>query len=307
MDMFEMLVKGRLLGNEGEGGKKYRVYFYNGDTLLQTVKNVPEGGSAEYTGETPTKTGVTYPEDYTFTGWDPLPENIVADTYCYAQFSSPEITESWEEIFAAIADGTYKTRYSIGDYKALDLGDEGLINMQIAAFDADELADGSGKASITWVTRELLNTKHRMATSGSNSAVDGFPKSEMRTYLRGTILPLFPREVRVGIKNVKKYSAAYNSLDQLTNRDGSTENIWLLSTREIDMLNRESNGPKYSEIFYDAASRIKKRTVDENASAWWTRSASSKNQYYSVSTSGINQSPFYGNTSSLGVAFGFCT
>ena len=33
--------------------------------------------------------------------------------------------------------------------------------MQIAGFDVDDLADGTGKAPITWVGKELLATTHR--------------------------------------------------------------------------------------------------------------------------------------------------
>lgn len=66
--------------------RKYTVYFYNGSTLLQTVSNVSYGGSASYTGDTPTKTDVEKPEDYEFTGWNPSPNGITGNTDCYAQY-----------------------------------------------------------------------------------------------------------------------------------------------------------------------------------------------------------------------------
>lgn len=66
--------------------RKYTVYFYNHDnTLLQTVQNVPYGGSATYAGSTPTYTGDNA-EDYEFTGFSPTGKNIVGNTSCYAQF-----------------------------------------------------------------------------------------------------------------------------------------------------------------------------------------------------------------------------
>ena len=61
--------------------RTYTVRFYNGSTLLQTSPNIPYGGSASYTGTTPTKEG-----DYEFTGWSPSPSNITGNTDCYAQF-----------------------------------------------------------------------------------------------------------------------------------------------------------------------------------------------------------------------------
>ena len=66
--------------------RTYTVYFYNGSTLLQTISNVPYGGSATYTGTTPTKTGVDAPEDYEFTGFSPTGKDITGNTSCYAQF-----------------------------------------------------------------------------------------------------------------------------------------------------------------------------------------------------------------------------
>lgn len=68
--------------------RKYTVYFYNGTTLLQTVNNVPYGGSATYTGTTPVSPDGSA-EDYPFEGWSPAPTNITGTTSCYAKFGSP--------------------------------------------------------------------------------------------------------------------------------------------------------------------------------------------------------------------------
>ena len=61
--------------------RTYTVTFYNESSVLQTVQNVPYGGSATYTGSNPEK-GV----DYTFTGFVPDGTNITGDTDCYAQY-----------------------------------------------------------------------------------------------------------------------------------------------------------------------------------------------------------------------------
>lgn len=143
--------------------RTYTVYFYVGTTLKQTTPNVPYGGSASYTGEAPVDPSGA---GMNFTGWLPSPSNITGNTSCYAQFADPEpahtITDTWEEIIAHVQAGDYATRYSIGDTMSLDLGSEGYINMQIAAFDAEPLANGNGNAHISFISEQLLKTSHRM-------------------------------------------------------------------------------------------------------------------------------------------------
>ena len=146
--------------------RKYTVSFYCGSTLLQTVTEVPYGGTATYTGNTPVDPDGNGAE---FEGWSPSNTNIQGNTSCYAQFASAmeevEITDDWATILASIAAGTYKSKYKVGNYKPLDLGAQGIVNMQIAGFNKDDLADGSGKAAISWISKELLATDKRMNPS----------------------------------------------------------------------------------------------------------------------------------------------
>ena len=113
-----------------------------------------------------------------------------------------EITDSWEEIIKSINNGTYRYKYQIGNYKPLSFGGLGTVNMQIAAFDADELSGGKGKARVTWISKEIL-TKYRM---NLKTAVGGWEYSEMRKFLEDEIRPLIPETVRSAIKTVKKYT-----------------------------------------------------------------------------------------------------
>ena len=125
--------------------KGYTVYFYNGETLLETVTGVPSGGTATYTGATPTKSG------YVFTGWSPSPTNIQADTACYAQFKAPYITDSWEVISQRSAAGTAQNYYSVGDCKPVALnGTMGTLALDttlyvyILGFNHNSALEGSG-------------------------------------------------------------------------------------------------------------------------------------------------------------------
>ena len=74
-------------------GQTYTVTFaknsVDGGGTLQTVNNVIYGGSATYTGDTPTS---SRGDAFVFDGWSPAPTNIQGNTTCYAVFrdmSSP--------------------------------------------------------------------------------------------------------------------------------------------------------------------------------------------------------------------------
>ena len=207
------------------------------------------------------------------------------------------ISDSWEEIVASGEDGTYLSKYRIGDTKELDLGEKGVIEMELVAFDADELADGSGTAHMTWIAKDLL-TVHVM--NGKNTSAGGWPASGMRAWLQDSILPLFPDPVQSSIKEVKKYS--YTAEETIS----SSDMLWLPSHREVlgadDIY--ESRGPEYTEVFSDDTSRIRQR--GGQARIWWLRSAyaSGTSSFCSINHSGGAHWTYakYGT----GVCVGFC-
>ena len=289
--------------------RTYTVYFYNGTTLLQTVQNVAYGSSATYTGSTPVNS-----EDASlaFLGWSPQPTNITGNTSCYAQFESAaevvEITDSWSDIFAAEQDGTYSTKYSIGDTKEIDLGEKGKHLMEIVAFDTDDLADGTGKAKITWMLRhssDLLKT-----TAENSASYYKWETSTYRQYLRNTILPLFPSDVSSGIKEVTKVTRSFTSASSSANiASTTTDTIWAPSGNELKgtVTNEKDVGVYYSTAFPDDNSRIKTRIYNGNRykTNYLTRSAYTYNSAFEVYTTGALQQVSMG--SSDYAIFGFCT
>ena len=287
--------------------KGYTVYFYNGETLLETVTGVPSGGTATYTGATPTSSQA----GYIFSGWSPSNTNITADTSCYAQFVDEDMYESisdtWSEIIANVSNGTYSTKYHIGDTKKIDLGTEGEVIMQIVGIDADDLADNSGKAPMTWISKQLLKTSHRMnpekqgGTSGTG-ALGGWEACEMRSYLINTIKPLLPSEVRNALKTVNKYSRIYNTSGTAVDNVVPNDDIWIPSAYEMNFTGYETSGVTYSTAFPDNASRIKHK-VGGSAAWWWLRSINGPNSFRVVGSDGGYDG--YGAHSSGGVAVGF--
>lgn len=290
--------------------RKYTVYFYNGSTLLQTVQNVPYGGSATYTGTTPIS-----PEDSSlgFLGWEPTGRNITGNTSCYAQFESAlevkEITDGWATIIANIDNGTYKSKYKIGNYKPLDLGAEGIINMQIAELDFDNLADGTGKAPITFVSKELSLTLRRMNPGlvqyqEGTGGIGGWQESEMRTYLKETIKPLIPESVRSRIADVIKTHNAYNT-EAKKYVQTTQDDIWIPGIDEI-FDSRDEGNNLYKTLFPDSESKKKQQKNNSDIRPWWTRDISSDNKawFRQIETNGFP----YGRVCTLeaGVAVSFC-
>ena len=139
----------------------------DGGGTLQTLTGVAYGTTPSYTGPTPTTTQGDYP----FEGWNPALGPINGNTTYTAKFGSPveiaEITDSWDDIIAACQNGSYATKYKVGNYKQLDLGGSyRSLTMQIVGMNDHELGDGSGMAPLTWFSKELLYESYKYNPGG---------------------------------------------------------------------------------------------------------------------------------------------
>lgn len=210
-----------------------------------------------------------------------------------------EILDSWEVIINNVNNGTYTTKYAIGNYKPLDLGSEGVVNMQIAALDADVLSDGTGNAHITWIAKELLATKHAM--NSTNTSKYGWDACEMRAYLSNDIYALIPEMVQNAIVSVDKTYYVYTT----NSTKMCSDKLWIPSEREVCVTSpSENRGVIYSELFYDAVNIVK--TLNGSSYNWWLRSGSnysSREFGYVLSSGAISSAD---PSSSYGVALGFC-
>ena len=220
---------------------------------------------------------------------------------------------TWDEIIAATKNGKYKN-FEIGAMKELDLGSEGIVHMQIVGIDVDDLADGSGKAPLTFISKELLNTSHRLNPARTPSSapydegtgsIGGWEKSEMRTYLKNTVKPLIPENVRNAIRDVTKYSNIFDTSGTKVLNSVTTDDVWIPSNYEIfGGTNYETLGHIYSDVFTDANSRKKFKVGAGYADNWGLRSAHNTTAFRCVADygSGYNNSASYDR----GVALGFC-
>ena len=171
--------------------------------------------------------------------------------------------------------------------------------MQIAALDTDVLSDGSGKAHITWIAKELLATTHNMNSTSINA--NGWATSKMRTYLQNDVWALIPTNVQNAVVAVDKTYYDYGT----KSTKNCSDKVWIPSSIEVfGQTGEEDSGVFYSELFTNAKSRIK--TLDGSAATWWLRSAStsSNDAFFSVGSYG------YTGTSAArytyGVVLSFC-
>lgn len=192
----------------------------------------------------------------------------------------------------------------------LDLGTEGQYLMEIVAFDTDDKADGSGKAKITWISKDQLATTHAM--NATQKTVDGetaytaggWEHSDMRAYLKDAVKPLIPQTVRDAIVPVTKVSSTYTGGAKVKDGQTTTDDVWIPSNHEVGFgTDYETTGAVYSGKFTSNASRIKKR--NSSAKYWWLRSVSSAYYFRLVSSDGISY--YSGAYNVNGVALGFCT
>lgn len=193
------------------------------------------------------------------------------------------IRDSWTDIIAATNNGT-ANKYSVGDTKLLDVGSEGKVYAQVAKVDS---------TGLTFVTKGMLATPHRMNPNNSNGAQGtgangGWEYSEIRTYLNETVLAMFPQELQATIATVTKYSGNIVPGESTVTKDGcvTQDKLWLLSHQEVfGETTYETLGEHYSDLFPDKTSRIKYSQLN-TASVWWLRSVSSVPNFRNVSNTG---------------------
>ena len=326
--------------------RRYNVYFYNGDELIQTVENVWYGSKATYVGPDPIKTGVHNPDEYVFKGWSPSNENIIGETKCYALFKftgylfgklaedesndqgwgtidNPNwdaINAYWEGINND-ADAFYSGEISEDDfYSKYQMGGRMIIPIQLSSdvyttadveiigHKHDDLSDRTGKAALTFFCSDLPNILRRMNSQQNTN--NGWGYSEMRKFVNEELLFSLPIKLQTAIKPVIKISDGGIANKSLVS---TTDYCWLASYDEVGFssgaYNLPGQGNLYSSTFSADRKTRQKYIIDSiDGGGWWLRST-----YYT--TSGNNM--FYrvlkggnpygdGQSGQFYVAFGFC-
>ena len=281
---------------------KYNVYYYVGSTAPTSL--------SQFTKLT-TTTSLNYSHktsdinDAYIVVTSVTDNNIENDDISYVvqtQVAPSFANASWDTINAIAQSGQASSAFSIGDTKSISINGTN-YNIQIYDFNHDDLADGSGKAKITFGLANCLSTTYKMNRSNTNSGGSG--SCALRTTLQNTILNQLPTELKSLIKTVKKKTSAGS---QSTTINTTNDTLFLFSEVELfgsTTYSVAGEGTQYP-IFTDNNSRIKKQGDTGSAYYWWERSpyASNSANFCSVSTDG--SANLFSASHSLGVCFGFC-
>lgn len=238
-------------------------------------------------------------------------QNKSTSSYCVCLgfcLGPDTIHDTWEEISAHITAGDYSTVYSIGDTKAVDMGDQGVICFQIAAFDADVDENGN-TIPITWVALQTLVTDKNMRQTSAGT-IFRYANGVLDNYVV-SLKDKMPEVLQSMIVGAQKTSMEYytSSSPQLQEATYNRE-LWIPSAREVfgSSSGSENSGPVYSNLFLDSLSRCKRRygTNARTNSTWWLRTArnNSTNMFSVVNSNGSVQGA---TNSSRSVVLGFCT
>ena len=277
----------------------YTITWLDDDGSVLKAEQLAYGTVPSYK---PAKDGVV------FVGWTPT---IVAVTgnASYTASWSEQITFAdgqWADIARISESGQAANHFAIGDKKTLTFsnlsGQSVTVNMEIVAFNHDNLADGSGKAGITVMTETVAFTDQH---GTSSSATSVWKDSKVRSHLRSSVLPSFPTELKNVIKAVTKEYGYYNSTDSVEEIATIADTIWIPSAGECGFTTGQyvitGDGTPYTF-------NLKKvYTHDPNQAAQYhirTGSKSTMNPAAMVTTEGK-----FGTNSVRGisgVAFGFC-
>ena len=224
--------------------------------------------------------------------------------YKFECMSASFADDSWATIASNVKAGS-TSNYHVGDEKEVDLGTYGKHMVRISNMSTpDECKQEGFSQSACGFVVEFADiiTTHNMNPSGDYNGKtysidgidgwnkDGWPKSQMKTFIDNDIYNSLPEDLKSVIITTKTVSG-HGKKD--TNNFTSTDKLYLLVPKEIysDWSNQYDSAKDLTrQLDYYNSKGV---TTSTHASAikttsWWLRSASSNNSsnFYTVDISG---------------------
>lgn len=259
---------------------------------------------AEDTTDEPTVRAAV--EDYS---WEELSQISQLISSAESDEEALEIAENYNLCTSdGLLDGTQT--------KELTLSDGTSVTMQVAGFNHDELADGSGVAGITFVSRGIVATRQMNST---NTTAGGWRDSSLREWMNSDLVDLLPDDVAAVVAPVIKYTNSVGATSDTSSVVGTEDTLWTLSYAEIcgdmdvDSDPRDAvfnaEGSQYQlfsdlDVSWDAPNEILQIS---GVDGWWERTPDPMDGRYYMNV-GADGTPWYahGPTRELGVVMCFC-
>ena len=210
---------------------------------------------------------------------------------------------SWDNIAAVSKFGQAPNYWKVGDKKNITVNGV-TYAAQIIGFDHDTLttADGSRtKAGITFQLVDCLKTTYSM--NGSNTNVNGWRGSTMRTSTMATLLSQLSSDLKSVLKFVNKVTSVGNNSSGL---ETTSDKLFLLSEIEVFGATQYSYAGEGKQYEYYTAGNSTIKKVNGSANYWWERSPYSGDTDNFCFVNGSGNATYYNASSSRGVSFGFC-
>lgn len=210
---------------------------------------------------------------------------------------------SWDNIAAVSKFGQAPNYWKVGDKKNITVNGV-TYAAQIIGFDHDTLttADGSRtKAGITFQLVDCLKTTYSM--NGSNTNVNGWRGSTMRTSTMATLLNQLSSDLKSVLKFVNKVTSKGNNQSGL---ETTSDKLFLLSEIEVFGAIQYSYAGEGKQYEYYTAGNSTIKKVNGSAIDWCERSPDSGGTANFCNVSNNGNANFYNASYSRGVSFGFC-
>ena len=217
---------------------------------------------------------------------------------------------SWQQIAQNAQTGQANTIWNVGDEITFTTKDSKEVTMQIVGFNHDDLADGSGKAGITFGMKNLCSTTHPMNSTNTNAG--GWDECLMKTSTMQEMFNNLPDELQSVIKLVNKKATSGSESTSITT---SQDKLWLYSRVELDGTTEsgykdEGTQYEYWQSHNTDSDRIK--LIDngngpaDSYETYWLRSPNTSNSTYFHSI--YSDGSVYGSDAndSYGLCFCFC-
>lgn len=181
---------------------------------------------------------------------------------------------------SSIAFAKAEAAMNAGTKFSMKLTDGQTLEYKIIGINHDDLADGSGKAGLTFLTTST-GISSRMNAKGGNAG--GWEKSELRQKMNsGEVWNLMPSDFQTKVKSVRKLTnnVGGGSANKNATVTATSDKLFLLSYSEIVHTSRwasdypwtSSEGTQYEAFKSKVTENDSGNSAIANGSRWWERS-----------------------------------